>query len=86
MTKGGHNVGILSEPGHPDRAYRILEHKRDDAYIGPENWLEVAELRDGSWWCAWHDWLVENSLNVRISAPELDPSLPAAPGDYVLQK
>ncbi|CAM3000394.1 alpha/beta fold hydrolase [Legionella anisa] len=86
LTGGGHNVGIVSEPGHPGRSYRIHEHKEGEAYLNPENWLTVAERREGSWWRGWHEWLVLQSTKKRIPPPVIDTSLPAAPGAYVHQK
>ena len=86
LTNGGHNAGIISEPGHPGRVYRILEHIRGSTYLGPDDWQNVAPLRNGSWWNAWHDWLVEHSSKKRIAAPRLDTTLPVAPGSYVFQK
>ncbi|CZG40985.1 TPA: alpha/beta fold hydrolase [Legionella pneumophila] len=86
LTGGGHNAGIVSEPGHPGRSYRVHEHKKGDAYLNPASWLEIAEKREDSWWREWHDWLVQQSTTKRFSPLTLDMSLPAAPGTYVLQK
>ena len=86
LTNGGHNAGILSEPGHEGRIYRILEHGRDSPFISPEDWQEAAQMCNGSWWHAWHNWLAEHSKSERVAAPCIDTSLPAAPGSYVLQK
>ncbi|HIE3616903.1 TPA: PHA/PHB synthase family protein, partial [Legionella anisa] len=86
LANGGHNAGIVSEPGHRGRSYRIHEHKKHDVYLNTENWLKVAEQREGSWWLAWHDWLVEQSTPERVAPPAVDTSLPAAPGAYVMQK
>ncbi len=86
LTSGGHNGGIISQPGRVGSTYRILEHKRDNAYLGPEDWLDEALRCNDSWWYAWHDWLVEQSTIKRVQPPEIDNTLPAAPGKYVLQK
>nr|WP_231950260.1 alpha/beta fold hydrolase [Legionella lansingensis] len=86
LTSGGHNAGIVSEPGHKGRSYRIRERKRNSIYIGPDHWLILAQRKKGSWWVAWHEWLEKYSSPKRIPAPKLDPSLPPAPGTYVLQK
>lgn len=86
VITGGHNAGMLSEPGRPARSYRCLEHKRDTAYLSPEEWLNVSVVHEGSWWQAWHKWLVAHSTKNCIDAPCLDTSLPPAPGEYVLQK
>jgi polyhydroxyalkanoate synthase len=86
LTNGGHNAGIVSEPGHEGRSYRIRERKKDTPYLDPATWLEEAEKKDDSWWLAWHDWLVEHSSVKQIKAPKLDDNLPDAPGTYVLQK
>ncbi|HAT1911516.1 TPA: alpha/beta fold hydrolase [Legionella pneumophila] len=86
LTGGGHNAGIISEPGHSGHAYHVHERKKGDAYLNPTNWLEIAEKREGSWWREWHDWLVQQSTKKRILPPVLNTSLPSAPGTYVLQK
>lgn len=86
LTNGGHNAGIVSEPGHSNRSYRIKEQKKDTNYLSPSTWVKVAEQRDGSWWIAWHEWLVKNSSVKQVDPPKLDENLPPAPGAYVLQK
>lgn len=86
LTNGGHNAGIVSEPGHGNRNYFIRERKKNTPYLDPDTWLEQALPETGSWWTAWHDWLVKKSSAKRVKAPHLDEELPDAPGDYVLQK
>lgn len=86
LTGGGHNTGIVSEPGHPGHSYRIHERKNDAPYLNPSNWLDIAEKRDGSWWQGWHEWLVQQNTTKRLAPPAIDASQPSAPGTYVLQK
>lgn len=87
LTTGGHNAGIVSEPGHKGRSYHIHERAQGDPYLDPDLWLRVAEQKDGSWWLPWQDWLAKISSKEKV----LPPSVPklrrvAAPGTYVLQK
>ncbi|OJY32427.1 MAG: PHA synthase [Legionella sp. 40-6] len=86
LTGGGHNAGIVSEPGHPGHSYRIHEHKNDEPYLNAPAWLNLAEKQDGSWWCGWHDWLMQHGTPKRIPSPVINESKPSAPGTYVLQK
>ncbi|MBI2786504.1 MAG: alpha/beta fold hydrolase [Legionella longbeachae] len=86
LTSGGHNAGIVSEPNHPKRYYLIHEHNQDMPYLGSKKWMSKARKRNGSWWLAWHDWLVANSSRRLVSPPKIDLSLPSAPGSYVKQK
>lgn len=86
LTNGGHNAGIVSEPGHKGRSYFIREQKKGESYTSPKNWLKIAENQTGSWWLAWHNWLVKQSHPRQIKPPKLDKKLPDAPGKYVLQK
>lgn len=86
LTDGGHNAGIVSEPGHKGRGYRIRTQKRDEPYVDSSTWIELAERKKGSWWIAWHKWLAKHSSSEQMAAPKLDSSLPPAPGKYVLQK
>ncbi|WP_171208860.1 MULTISPECIES: hypothetical protein [unclassified Ruegeria] len=51
----------------------------------PEDWLEVADLQEGSWWPSWTRWLSEQSSG-RQNPPELKTVLNEAPGTYVLME
>ncbi|MGZ9096820.1 MAG: PHA/PHB synthase family protein [Micavibrio sp.] len=86
LTSGGHNAGIVSEPGHKGRSYRIHEKEPADHYVSPNHWLETAEQREGSWWPAWHKWLVGQSSKEKIPPTPMGKTLCPAPGTYVLQK
>src|SRR4051812_41292475 len=50
LASGGHNAGIVSEPGHPGRHYRIRTTADADPYLPPEVWAVGAPVREGSWW------------------------------------
>lgn len=84
LTSGGHNGGIVSEPGRKGRRYRLRTKQEHDRYVDPETWLEETPAQDGSWWPAWVQWLTERS-DGRVPARHLDTSLADAPGSYVLQ-
>lgn len=84
LTSGGHNAGIVSEPGHPRRRYRIHTRLPTAPYLSPEQFLTTAQHGEGSWWPAWHDWLVAHSTG-RCTRPVTVQGLADAPGTYVLE-
>jgi polyhydroxyalkanoate synthase subunit PhaC len=90
LTKGGHNSGILNEPGHKGRHYRISHRPAGAHYVGPDPWLAETESKPGSWWPDWADWLAAQGgglVNAHaMGAPDkgLAPLCPA-PGSYVMQ-
>jgi polyhydroxyalkanoate synthase len=92
LTNGGHNAGIVSEPGHPGRHYRIMLKKHGDICLGPDEWFVSAAPREGSWWKAWTKWLDDLSSPELVvppgfgSAGSLHEPLCDAPGTYVLQR
>jgi polyhydroxyalkanoate synthase subunit PhaC len=57
LTNGGHNAGIISHPGMPDRRYRLATKLEHDRYIDPETWIQQTALCQGSWWPEWERWL-----------------------------
>jgi polyhydroxyalkanoate synthase len=86
LTNGGHNAGIVSEPGHHGRHYYISERRRGDCYLDAEAWLEQARAEQGSWWPAWVEWLRRESRGPEVAARAVGPSLAKAPGTYVLER
>ena len=86
LASGGHNAGIISEPGHPSRRYYTATHKRDDRYIDPDKWIELADEKPGSWWPEWHAWLERVSPGGMVAAQPVAGSLGPAPGRYVLER
>jgi polyhydroxyalkanoate synthase len=88
LTNGGHNAGIVSEPGHRGRHYQIATRRASDKYLDPEIWQATAPPHEGSWWPAWQAWLAARSSGP-VPAPRLGasehgyPPLSDAPGTYV---
>ena len=90
LTSGGHNAGIVSEPGHPRRHYRMMLDKAGDIYKSPEKFLADNEPVKGSWWPAWGKWLCEYSTSSEdlpgMGLPGSNPNqLVEAPGEYIFQ-
>lgn len=83
LTKGGHNGGIVSEPGHPRRHFRIGHRQEGALYMDPEKWLENHPIQEGSWWPEWEGWLSKHSSPKDTVPPKGPKSLGAAPGTYV---
>jgi polyhydroxyalkanoate synthase len=91
LTSGGHNAGIVSEPGHKGRTYHIATRKAGSPYQSPEKWLGASQQVEGSWWEAWEQWLRDKNDEVKKPAPkqlgnrQFKP-LGSAPGTYVHQR
>lgn len=91
LTSGGHNAGIVSEPGHPRRHYRVRETSKDDAYTDPDRWMGETPPVTGSWWPALSNWLAKKS-GKKTKPPRMGAEdegyapLCDAPGTYVLQE
>jgi polyhydroxyalkanoate synthase len=90
LTKGGHNGGILSQPGRANRHYRIGHRPPGAHYVGPDLWLAAHDPKPGSWWPEWADWLSAHSGDL-VPPPGMGaaeggfPPIARAPGSYVLQ-
>lgn len=88
LATKGHDDGIVSEPGRPDRSYRVLTRAAKADRLDPDTWLARARPQVGSWWPAWVSWIDRHS-----SGPTAPPSLGGAnagtlsnaPGRYVLE-
>jgi len=91
LTSGGHNAGIVSEPGHPRRQYQMLVREAGGSSLAPDEWLQQAPVRQGSWWLELVPWLKAHS-----GAPVAPPPMGApdqgyapiadAPGQYVMER
>jgi polyhydroxyalkanoate synthase subunit PhaC len=91
LTSGGHNAGIVSEPGSDGRSYQVLTKTKDDRYADPESWVAAAPRAEGSWWPEWVAWLHARSGG-QVTPPKpgggrggLAP-ICDAPGTYVVQE
>ena len=89
LAAGGHNAGIVSEPGHDHRYFRINTKAASDRYLDPQRFLAEARRADGSWWPQWTAWLGEHS-GAAVSPPAMglpgQPLIGDAPGTYVFQQ
>jgi polyhydroxyalkanoate synthase len=91
LTSGGHNAGIVSEPGRDGRKYQVLTKTAHDYHVDADTWAAEVPHKDGSWWPQWLSW-----LDARSGAPVEAPGMGApaagftplgsAPGSYVLQE
>jgi polyhydroxyalkanoate synthase len=86
LASGGHNVGIVSEPGHAGHGFRMSTKAASHHYLDPERFLVEAQRNDGSWWPEWAAWLEAHSGPPGPSQPLGATTLGDAPGLYVLQQ
>ena len=90
LTTGGHNAGIVSEPGHHHRSFQVMTKRSNERYIDPESYLAEAPHKQGSWWPEWVAWLAKIS-GEPVAPPPMGAAargyapLCSAPGTYVLQ-
>jgi polyhydroxyalkanoate synthase len=89
LASGGHNVGIVAQPGNEKAQYRALRRAAQERHLDPDAWMAKAREGRGSWWNEWARWLDAHS-----GKPRRPPSMGAptkgyvpvcaAPGTYVL--
>jgi polyhydroxyalkanoate synthase len=91
LTNGGHNAGIVADPRHRARSYRIATRRPGARYVDSDTWLAAAAAKSGSWWPEWTSWLEQRGSAARVAAPALGAParglapIAAAPGLYVHQ-
>jgi polyhydroxyalkanoate synthase subunit PhaC len=87
LTSGGHNAGIVSEPGHENRHYRIRVRMAGAGTLTADDWEHETTRTAGSWWQAWNRWLDEHSTGTPGGPPSMGtpgfPPICDAPGFYV---
>ncbi len=87
LTSGGHNAGVVSEPGHRNRSYQMATRPAHGAWIEPEQWAASATQHAGSWWTAWQQWLATHSSHPKpAQAISGKTALGDAPGEYVMRR
>jgi polyhydroxyalkanoate synthase subunit PhaC len=91
LATGGHNAGIISEPGHRNRSYQIATHREGERHLDADTWQSTMPHCEGSWWPAWQNWLTQRSTGrtdpPAFAAPQFGYfPLGDAPGTYVLQE
>ena len=91
LTSGGHNAGIVSEPGHPRRTYQVATKQDAEIYIPPEDWQANVPVKNGSWWPEWVAWLDKKSSGERVPARKPGTAknykaIADAPGTYVFER
>jgi polyhydroxyalkanoate synthase len=90
LTTGGHNAGIVSEPGHAGRSFQVMTRNADDHYRDPQTFLAQAPRQDGSWWPEWVGWLAARS-GAAVAPPPTGAAASGyaphgdAPGSYVFE-
>jgi polyhydroxyalkanoate synthase len=91
LTSGGHNGGIVAEPGRGHRKYQVTTRTRTSHYADPDAWAAATPRREGSWWPEWIAWL-EKQSGTPVPPPGIGASMRGfaalcdAPGTYVLQE
>jgi len=91
LCSGGHNAGIVSEPGHHDRYFRISTRKTGEKHLDADSWAERTPEQSGSWWIPLENWLTGRSTSL-VAPPSTGasekglPPLGDAPGTYVFQE
>ncbi|MGA2843195.1 MAG: alpha/beta fold hydrolase [Steroidobacteraceae bacterium] len=89
LASGGHNAGIVSEPGHVGHSYQIMTKPKGGRYLDPTAWAAAAPQKQGSWWPEWAGWLDTHSGD-RVAPPTIGSAVAGyapiadAPGLYVL--
>ncbi len=86
LANRGHNGGIISEPGHEGREFRIATREQGGRSTQAGKWMRQHTTKPGSWWINWHEWLAAHSHGQDVP-PSMGnmhyPQLEKAPGTYV---
>ncbi len=87
LAEGGHNAGIVSEPGRPRRSYQLASVEDNSGWIDPDDWKAQAPVKPGSWWEAMHAWVSQRSGKPVPAKPiPAEQALADAPGTYVMTR
>ena len=84
LSTSGHIQALVNPPSAESRAtYRVT----DAPEIEAEAWIEVADVKPGSWWPDYRDWLSQRAGDLKPAPRTLGSrkhkALAKAPGSYV---
>ncbi|HLY48792.1 MAG TPA: alpha/beta fold hydrolase [Solirubrobacteraceae bacterium] len=84
LSTSGHIQALVNPPSEESRAsYRIVEDPAD----APEAWVSQADVKQGSWWPDYRDWLTERAGDLKPAPKTLGSrkhrATAKAPGSYV---
>jgi polyhydroxyalkanoate synthase len=86
LANSGHISSLVCPPDSPRAKFYV----HDDYALAPEDWLEQATLKRGTWWEYWRSWIAPRSGSPQPAAARLGsskhPAGDAAPGRYVYQR
>ncbi|HXG29407.1 MAG TPA: alpha/beta fold hydrolase [Nevskiales bacterium] len=86
LANSGHLPTLVCPPDNPRAKFYV----HDDYALAPEDWLEQATLKRGSWWAYWRSWIAPRSGTPQPAPAKLGsskyPAGDAAPGRYVYQR
>lgn len=85
LAAGGHNAGIVSEPGRPRRSYQIASVEEGAGWMDPDDWAAQTPVVQGSWWEAMDQWIKQRSgAAVKAQPIKAEHVVCDAPGEYVM--
>lgn len=90
LASGGHNMGVISEPGNPKGNYQIRKEDQTAPFLSPDEWERTTPHNQGSWWLAWQEWIkTQQSSSEMIDPPRVGslkyPALCSAPGTFIFE-
>ena len=88
LTSAGHIAGVVNPPS-PKSRHWVGRHPAGAYPVSPDEWLNAAEQREGSWWETWTAWAAERGGPQRTPPPlgsTAHPACAPAPGAYVHDK
>ena len=77
---------------HPKRRHRVRTQRTGETPLPAEEWFTTTDMKQGSWWPTWAEWLKAHSTPERVAPPAIGAPeagykpLADAPGEYVRQR
>jgi polyhydroxyalkanoate synthase subunit PhaC len=89
LGASGHIAGVINPPAKGKRSFWSHEGGEKDLPENPDDWLERAVEKPGSWWPEWMAWLEQyggKKVKARAQLGSAQyPVIEPAPGRYVLE-